>query len=627
MTTNAEGGALSIMPEADREALRKRYLEERDKRLRADGSGQYVPMDHFEEYLRDPFTPYLQRDAVDREVQVAILGGGFSGLMTAGLLRKQGDTELVIIEDGGDFGGTWYWNRYPGARCDVESYIYLPLLEEVGHVPSERYVRTTESYEHTRNLGKHFDLYQDALFQTRVTKLVWHDEELFWLLETDRGDKIRAQFVVLASGQLLSRPKLPGIPGVETFQGKAFHTSRWDYDYTGGDTHGNLNKLADKRVAIIGTGATAVQAIPHLAETAQHLYVFQRTPSIIDFRGNRPTDPEWAATLQPGWQMERMSNFDRTIEGRNHNGEVLVDDQWHHIWGRPDVASLPADERLAALERYDFEQMERIRRRVDEIVEDPATAEALKPYYSRFCKRPCFNDEYLPTFNRPNVTLVHTDGRGPDRISEHAVWFDGKAYEVDCLIYATGFESFSKTPSQAGRYSVIGKDGLTLDEKWGGDDFASVHGICTVGFPNLYVIGSSRQSATSFNIPHRARRQATHAVAMIEKVISSGFRSMEVTPEAELAWAEVLEVVGRNAKDTAAAMRECTPSYYNNEGRLGENQLPIIALGFGGGTQNFVERVTAWRQDRFEDEVILRTASRPHGTVSNTDIGVERSVS
>ncbi|MFE2218248.1 flavin-containing monooxygenase [Streptomyces canus] len=607
MTTHSDGGSGFTIPDPDLESLQKKYRLERHKRLRVDGSAQYVAMETFEHYLRDPFTPYTPREPVSRSATVAILGGGFSGLMAGGLLRKLGDVDLVIIEDGGDFGGTWYWNRYPGARCDVESHIYLPMLEEVGHVPSERYVRTTESYEHARKLGEHFDLYKDALFQTRATKVEWRDDVQSWLLETDRGDTIDAQFVILASGQLLSRPKLPGIPGIESFRGKAFHTSRWDYDYTGGDTRGNLHKLADKRVGIIGTGATAVQAIPHLAETAQHLYVFQRTPSIIDFRGNRPTDPEWAASLGPGWQQERMSNFDLTLEGRNHDGEVLVDDQWHIIWGRPDVSNLPEEQRAAALEKYDFEQMERIRRRVDDIVHDPQTAEALKPYYSRFCKRPCFNDEYLETFNRPNVTLVHTDGSGPDRITENAVWFDGKAYEIDCLIYATGFESFSKTPSQAGRYAVIGRNGLTLDEKWGGNDFSSVHGICTSGFPNMFVIGSSRQSATSFNIPHRALRQADHAVSMIAKVLQSGSASMEVTPEAELAWADVVASTGRASQALAAAMRECTPSYYNNEGKLGDKQIPIVAAGFGGGTQNFIDRTTAWREERFADDVILRS--------------------
>jgi cyclohexanone monooxygenase len=171
-----------------------------------------------------------------------------------------------IIEKGGNFGGTWYWNRYPGAACDIESYVYLPLLEETGFIPLEKYSKGQEILEYSKAIARHFALYRDALFQTEVTDLSWDDEAQRWIVSTERGDKIRARFVAMANGPL-HRPKLPGISGIETFKGHSFHTSRWDYDYTGGDPSGGLTRLADKRVGLIGTGATAVQCVPPSARS------------------------------------------------------------------------------------------------------------------------------------------------------------------------------------------------------------------------------------------------------------------------------------------------------------------------------------------------------------------------
>jgi cyclohexanone monooxygenase len=578
----------------ERESLRERYRQERDKRLRSEGTAQYVKLDPFSEYLRDPFTPHKQRDAVTRDVEVLILGGGFGGLTTGALLRKAGTMDLAIIEDAGDFGGVWYWNRYPGARCDIESYIYFPLLEDVGYMPEERYARTDEIWSYAKKLGRHFDLYKDALFQTRVTELQWDEDSERWEVTTDRGDQISAQFVVLASGLMFSRPKLPGIPGIESFEGHSFHTSRWDYDYSGGDNTGGLDGFADKRVAVIGTGATAVQVVPRVAESAKELFVFQRTPSIIDVRGNGPTDREWWASLTPGWQADRQMNFDLVLEGKSLD-RILIDDQWKEVWGRPDVRSMSPDAAAEAMEATDFSQMERIRRRIAGIVADPETAAGLMPYYGRFCKRPCFSDEYLETFNRPNVTLVNTDGHGPERISENAIHFGGVAYEADCIIYATGFESFAKSPSQSGRYNVIGRDGVTLDEKWGGEQFDSLHGLYTHGFPNMFVIGSSRQSATTFNIPYRMHIQANHVVELITSAAESGVTSMEVKREAELAWGEHQNEI-RGGADIAKVMLECTPGYYNNEGRSGGNDVPVVAAGYPGGTIGFREQIEAWRR-------------------------------
>ncbi|HEV3225779.1 MAG TPA: NAD(P)/FAD-dependent oxidoreductase, partial [Acidimicrobiales bacterium] len=309
----------------DPDALREKYREERDKRLRAEGNEQYVEVTgDFARYLEDPYVEPFEREPLTDAVDVVIIGGGFGGLLAGARLREAGVEDIRVIEKGGDFGGTWYWNRYPGAMCDVESYIYLPLLEEIGYLPKEKYSHAPEILAHSQAIGKYYDLYANACFQTEVTEARWDDEISRWIVSTNRGDAIRARFVCMANGPL-HRPKLPGIAGIESFEGHTFHTSRWDYDYTGGDCDGNLTGLRGKRVGIIGTGATAVQCVPHLGDAAEQLYVFQRTPSSIDVRANRPTDPEWAASLGPGWQRRRMENFNNLVSG-GFEEEDLVND-------------------------------------------------------------------------------------------------------------------------------------------------------------------------------------------------------------------------------------------------------------------------------------------------------------
>lgn len=266
-------------PQFDPNALREKYRAERDKRLRAEGNEQYVEIaGEFAHYLDDPYTERIERKPLTDNVEIAIIGGGFGGLLVGARLREAGFDDIRLIEKGGDVGGTWYWNRYPGAACDVESYVYLPLLEELGKIPSEKYAHAAEILQHSRDIATHYDLYRNACLQTEVTELRWDESDDRWVISTDRGDAMRARFVVLANGPL-HRPKLPGIPGIEGYRGHSFHTSRWDYEYTGGDENGNLTGLADKRVGIIGTGATAVQCVPHLGAAAKELYVFQRTPS------------------------------------------------------------------------------------------------------------------------------------------------------------------------------------------------------------------------------------------------------------------------------------------------------------------------------------------------------------
>ncbi len=593
MSTDTEPTTTEPARSFDPDALRRKYRQERDKRIRTDGNDQYVEMaGEYAHYLEDPYVAPIEREPLTDEVDVVIIGGGFGGLLAGARLRQAGVDDIRIIEKGGDFGGTWYWNRYPGAMCDVESYIYLPLLEEVGYVPKEKYSHAPEILEHSRAIGETFDLYRNACFQTEVTDLEWDDETSRWIVHTNRGDAMRARFICMASGPL-HRPKLPGLPGIDDFKGHTFHTSRWDYDYTGGDSDGNLTGLAGKRVGIIGTGATAVQAIPHLGEAAEHLYVFQRTPSSIDVRANRPTDPEWAASLGPGWQKHRMDNFNTLVSG-GFASEDLVNDGWTDIIGklllmiqRGEAGELTAESLARTMEMADFEKMEQIRSRVEELVEDPGTAEALKPYYRQFCKRPCFHDEYLDTYNRPNVTLVDTNGQGVERLTEHGVVANGVEYEVDCLIFATGFEVGTSFTRRAG-CELHGRDGITLSEKWA-DGTSTYHGMHVRGFPNLFIF-SIVQSGFSVNFPHMLDEQARHLAYILGHAQENDIKVIEASQEAEDAWVKAVLDAAINRMDF---LESCTPGYYNNEGH--PNQRAFRDGPYGGGAIAFVQMWEAWR--------------------------------
>ena len=582
----------------DPEALRAKYREERDRRLRPDGNEQYVEVKgDFSRYVDDPYVdPGFTREPLTDAVDVVIIGGGFGGLLAGARLREAGVKDIRVIEKGGDFGGTWYWNRYPGAQCDIESYIYLPLLEETGYIPKEKYSYAPEILAHARRIGEQFDLYRDACFQTQIKALTWSEDECRWIVTTNRDDRMRARFVVMSNGPL-NRPKLPGIPGIDSFKGHTFHTSRWDYGYTGGDTNGNLHKLGDKRIAVIGTGATAVQCVPFLGKYAKHLYVFQRTPSSIDERGNRPTDPEWVKTLKPGWQKHRMENFNVLVTG-GFQDQDLVNDGWTDIIrnlgglliSRNQNSEISPAEIMRLAEIADFKKMNQIRARVDAIVKDKRTAESLKPWYRQFCKRPTFNDEYLPAFNRPNVTLVDTMGRGVDRITEKGLVFDGVEHEVDCIIFATGFEVGTAYTRRAG-FEVYGRGGKALSENWA-SGLKTLHGFCSVGFPNCFHMGIT-QNALTANFPHMLEEQSRHIAELIKHAKSQEARCIEPTAEAEAEWVATIKEKAMNNQDFLEA---CTPGYYNNEGKP-EKGFGLAGELYGGGPVEFHDLIRKWREE------------------------------
>ena len=607
VTNGARGPDGSVL---DKDALKQKYREERDKRLRAEGLGQYVRAAG--DFVEDPYTPVVAREPKRDHVTFTFIGGGFAGLVTGARLREAGIGGIRLIDKAGDFGGTWYWNRYPGAQCDTASLVYMPLLEETGHMPTEKYAHAPEILEHCQRIGKQFDLYEDALFHTQVTGLDWAEDRDCWVVRTDRGDEFTSQFIGMGTGPL-HVAKLPGIPGIDEFRGHSFHTSRWDYDYTGGAPEGApMAHLADKRVAIIGTGATAIQCVPHLARDAGELLVFQRTPSSVDVRDNAPTDPEWFASIAtPGWQKHWLENFTANtmgVTGARHE-EDLVADGWTDIAGRVKAKVLERVEATGefdmdmvgdAFEDADFEKMEEIRARIDEVIEDPETADGLKAWYRQLCKRPCFHDEYLPAFNRANVHLVHTDGQGVERITERGVVALGEEYEVDGIIYATGFEVGSSYTDRAG-YDVVGRGGLRLSDYWA-DGMRTMHGVHVHGFPNAFLVQLTQGSNHIANVPHNLTESGTTIAAIVRHALAEGHRTVEVTEQAEEAWLQLLLSGAEEGEDGAPrrpsrvlGSPDCTPGYYNNEGQPPARHQRYNFLGHPEGPLGFFHYIEQWR--------------------------------
>ncbi|KAL9619840.1 MAG: hypothetical protein Q9160_005580 [Pyrenula sp. 1 TL-2023] len=630
----------------------ERYQQERLKRLRPETLDQFV--DPFAEENWRHFTddPWLSVEAPvkdarqqvkDNFTKVLILGAGYGGLIFAVRFIDAGikSDDIRLVDTAGGFGGTWYWNRYPGLMCDVESYTYMPLLEETGHVPKHRYAYGPELREHANRIADKWNLTDKALFQTQVNSLFWNEERKAWRvgLVQSKADsepytfEIYSQFVVTASG-LLNWPHLPRLPGLSKFNGHMFHTARWDYKYTEGSPEDpSLTNLQDKVVAIIGTGATAVQCIPHLARWAKHLYVFQRTPSSIDIRDQRETDIEWfkdEVTKRKSWQRARIANLHGQMTISKDKPKVnLIDDQWSKIETfsaliGSTAAPLRPEEVLKYLQELhavDLVRMNGIRDHIKRQVKDPKTAEALLPWYPSWCKRPCFHDDYLPTFNRPNVTLVDTNGQGVSRLTTDSIILNDKAYPVDLIILSTGFRSPGVgTPAERSNASFIGRDGRTISETWATDGILTLHGAMSYNFPNLFFPGPMQAGASpnqmfildsmaqhaAYIVSEAERRVATAivptAVSGADDANNAASKSYALSPTLSSATSWSNEVVARAAG--LAGVRGCTPSYFNLEGaldRAAENddtQAQMKAAKsaiWGQGVEDFVRALEEWR--------------------------------
>jgi cyclohexanone monooxygenase len=530
------------------------------------GAADYMSMEgEFSKYLEDVYSADpVPRQALTDECDILVVGAGFAGLLLWYKLQEEGFIDVRFCEKGGDVGGTWYWNRYPGIACDVESYSYFPLLEEMGYVPTMKFASGFEILEYCQNMAEKFGFYDHCLFHTTVEKTEWDEESGRWTVYTDRGDAMRARYVILANG-ILTSPKLARIHGMETFKGEAFHTSRWNYNV----------ELEGKRVGIIGTGATAVQVVPELAKIVKELYVFQRTPSTIDVRDQRATTDEEIETWanEPGWARARRARFSKISAGRTAiqaNDDYLAGKVADFKERKEHERRLSPEELVQKQLDSNFRIMEQIRARVDAIVKDPKTAEALKPYYPYGCKRPTFHDEYLPSFNLPHVHLVDTAPMGVTEINENGVVHDGTEYPLDVLIYATGFQWMATSTFNM----VVGRGGRSLSEKWQSEGTKTFLGLHSQGFPNLFIVTGPQGGGGSFNFTDAIDTHGDYVVWMLKTMRDRGEVIVDIKKEPEEIYAEHCRV----ADIGTAPLRDCL-SYYNGHGEAAPGSLAY----YGGG--------------------------------------------
>jgi cation diffusion facilitator CzcD-associated flavoprotein CzcO len=582
----------------DPESVHAKYLAERDKRLVPGRAAirDLATDDHFSRYTADPFTPYAEREPVTDDVDAIVVGAGMAGLLAAVQLQQAGLSRIRLVDIAGGAGGTWYWNRYPGVMCDVESYVYLPMLEETGYIPKDRYSSGEEIRLHLESIAERHGLLDHALFHTTVSEARWDDAAARWRVTTDRGDTLSSKYYVLAVG-ILSLMKLPAIPGMERFAGHSFHAARWDYEYTGGGPGEPMTRLGDTVVGVMGTGATGIQCVPPLVEAAKHVYVFQRTPSAIGVRGNRPTDPAFGDDLAPGWQQERMDNLQAIMLGRQVEAD-LTDDGWTHhyaaVHNPPRHKGMSIDDYLRGAEELDYGIMEAHRSRVAEVVADPAVAGVLKPYYRYICKRPCFHDEYLAAFNAPNVTLVDCPA-GIDEINERGPVVGGQQYDLDCLVYATGFEPEITPLARRAGHEIVGRGGITLAEHWA-DGPQSLFGLMVRGFPNLFVMPSpAQQAVVTVNYTQLAVFGAQVVGRTVQQLEARGATCFEVSEAAEQEWTDT--IVGFYV-DGSRVMSACTPSRINQEGDPASLKPRNGNYGRGLGDYfAYRERLEGWLDD------------------------------
>jgi cation diffusion facilitator CzcD-associated flavoprotein CzcO len=624
-------------------AVRKRYAEEASKRLRPEGTGQFLQLTTAEEsrlrsLAEDPWVSHETLNATPSPIESGatyrffILGAGFGGLQFAVRLLNDAIArsvdEIRLADAAGGFGGTWYWNRFPGLHCDIESYVYLPLLEETGYVPSHKYAPAAEIREHAERIATHWGLGDKTLFRTDVRSAVWDDVAQLWTVTAveHRGPAaapitrvFRAHYVYLAAG-VLTRPQVPRIPGLASFRGELFHTARWNYGISGGSQGKQaLTGLKGKKVAVIGTAATAIAVIPEVAKYAGELYVIQRTPAYVKARSQRPTKVEEfqarVATAK-GWQYQRQLNLNAWMTNSAKPGvENLVNDGWTDmpaysaITGSPkhgiiDSSPENLERHVDAFHAQDLPHMEAIRARVDQIVTDRETADKLKPWYPSWCKRPTFSDTYLQTFNRPNVHLVDTDGQGPSGITERGIVVGEKEYAVDIIIFSTGYKAATGTGSPSARTGVdiIGRGGLSLDEKWTAQGAATLHGYASSGFPNLFFSGTNQATITGNNIFMLGliAKHVIHWIQEAEKRVGAGKRAViEVTREAEEE--HTAEILKR--APFFAALAGCTPGYFNSYGEAAaitdpeEKVKRARGSTWSEGTRSFLDYIESWREE------------------------------
>ncbi|KAL4910545.1 hypothetical protein BDW74DRAFT_184430 [Aspergillus multicolor] len=624
-------------------SVRQRYEHEANKRLRPDGSSQFIPLSTSEEsrlrsLAADPWANHSALNAKPSPItdgttyRFFVLGAGYGGLQFAVRLIESGiatASEIRLADAAGGFGGTWYWNRFPGLHCDVESYVYLPLLEETGYVPSKKYASGLEVREHAERIAERWGLGDKALFRADVKGVSWDEGAQVWRIAAveNRGPnqepvrrEFQAEYVYLAAG-VLTRPQIPRIPGLTEFKGEMWHTARWNYVVSGGSQEDqSLTGLQGKRVAVVGTAATAIAVVPEVAKYAGELYVVQRTPAPVRPRGQRVTHiDEFKSKIarEKGWQFKRSLNLNAFITNSAPEGlENLVNDAWTDMPAYSGVTGTPGhgliDASPETLEKHtdayhalDLPHMESVRDRVSALVKDPETAEKLKPWYPSWCKRPTFSDTYLQTFNKSNVHLLDTDGQGPSRATERGLVIGEKEYPFDIIIFGTGYQApttGSGSPAARTGVNVLGRDGQSLDEKWRTQGASTLHGYATNGFPNLFFSGTSQATITGNNVFMLGfiAEHVAYWIKEAERRVGAGKRAIvEVSREGEEA--HTAEIVRRAGFYSVLA--GCTPGYFNGHGDSArvtdpaEKEKKARGVMWSEGTRSFLEYIGRWREE------------------------------
>jgi cyclohexanone monooxygenase len=479
-----------------------------------------------------------------------IVGAGFAGMYMLYRLRQLG-LSARVFEAGSGVGGTWYWNRYPGARCDVESIQYSYQFSEALQQEwdwSERYATQPEILRYANHVADRFDLRRDIRFDTRVTAAAFDEAARRWIIDTDGGERVEAAFCIMATG-CLSAPSTPRFPGIESFAGERYHTGQWPHepvDFTG------------KRVGVIGTGSSAIQAVPLIAEQARHLTVFQRTPHYtvpahnaplsVDYR--REVKANYAAIRKRAWQMPNGLDFDLNAASAL---EVTAEErqrEYERRWAYGGVTYMGAFSDLLADQAANETAAEFVRGKIRATVRDPKLAELLSPRYIIGCKRLCVDTGYWETFNRDNVTLVDVRQAPIEAITPAGVRAGDTEYALDAIVFATGFDAM--TGALLG-IDIRGAGGARLRDKWAEGPRAYL-GLAMAGFPNLFTITGPGSPSVLTNMLTSIEQHVEWIADCIAHLRTRDLRRIEARRDAEDVWvAHVAEIAGTSLRSVCGS--------------------------------------------------------------------------
>ena len=526
----------------------------------------------------DAKTPAPQARAREAgNFDAVVVGAGFAGLYMLHRLRGLG-LSARVYEAGGGVGGTWYWNRYPGARCDVESMQYsFSFSEELDQewTWSEKYSPQPEILSYANHIVDRFDLRRDIVFDTRVTAATWDEDAKRWHVETDRGDKVSAKFCIMAVG-CLSAPNRPKFPGIEDFKGPVYHTGEWPHqgvDFTG------------LRVGVIGTGSSAIQSIPIIAERASQLTVFQRTATWSVPAWNEQLTPDYVKAVKADYPALRAKararptgfyfpfNIKPALEASREEREKLYEEAWQR-GGLPFLGAFgdllfekPANDTIA-----DF-----ARSKIRSIVKDPATAELLCPDNVFGCKRLCVDTGYYATYNLPHVKLVDVSKAPIERITADGIVVGGVEYRLDAIVSATGFAAMT---GSFDKIAISGRNGLTLAEKWRAGPRTYL-GLASAGFPNFFMITGPGSPSVLASMIQAIEQHVDWMADLIAHMRDISARAVEPTLADEDAWVDHVNEVSK------VSLRSTCSSWYVGANIPGR---PIVFMPYIGGFPVYVQK-------------------------------------